>query len=467
MRQARVATCLAAVLASALLPPTAAFAAPRERVLHDFSGGADGGLPSLSTPVPGPGGVFYGTTDSGGAAGGGVVFQLAPPGAGGGAWSETVLWSFGCGATDGCDPNGTLLRDSTGALYGATYTGGAFGAGTVYKLTPPAGGSGPWTSKILFAFSGGTDGGYPIGGLVRDGVGNLYGTTVGGGVAGNQGGAGGNGVVFRLSPPEGGGTAWTETVLYAFKGTGAGGDDGSLPSAGVTLGKGGVLYGTTEAGGLLGITAGCPWTDGCGTAFKLTQAKGGKTWTESLLFEFGATPQSGASPGSALIVSATGALYGSTAFGGADSSGFINRGVIFGLAPPASASGPWTETILKTMTQSPDFLGEPVGDLTADSAGALYGAALVFGPPGQGGILTNGGGIFKLTPPATVGGAWGYTALHTFTGDSGDFCRTGCNPYSGVHVGKNGVITGTTIAGGTHPMPPTNDGPGVVFQLVP
>ncbi len=459
------AACAGLLAGAALLTAGAAHATGNERVLWSFSGGADGGLPNWSSPIPGPGGVFYGTTLLGGASNVGVVYQLTPPAGGVGPWTEIVLHSFSCGISDGCYPYGTLLLDGSGALYGITDSGGAANVGAVYKLTPPAGGSGPWTESIVYAFAGGADGATPYGRLVRDNAGNLYGTTYQGGIAGNQGGAAGNGTVYKLTPSGGGAGAWAHQVLYAFQGSGSGLQDGSGPTTGVALGKGGVIYGTTGAGGVLGISAGCPWQVGCGTAFVLTPSKGGTVWTESIMHAFGQSPEDGATPYSSPIVSASGAVFGVTGFGGADNRGYINRGVIYELTPTAGGAGPWTYTVLKTMTQSPDYLEAPLGDLVTDSSGALYGAALTGGPVGVDGLVTNGGGIFKIAPPAGGVGAWTYTALHTFSADSGDFCRSGCYPYSGVSVSKSGIVTGTTTGGGSHPPGTGQVGPGVVFQI--
>lgn len=457
----------AAALASAVLVTADVAHAATERVLWSFSGGQDGGLPNWSTPIPGPGGVFYGTTSSGGTNNGGVVYQVSPPSGGVGPWTETVLHNFACGGTDGCLPFSTLVMDSSGTLYGATINGGgAPNAGVVFSLTPPAGGSGPWTETILYSFAGGADGAQPYGKIARDAAGQLYGATYLGGVTGNQGGASGNGTVFRLTPPAGGTGPWTHTVLYSFTGTGGGSVDGSAPTSGVNLAKDGALYGVTEYGGVLGITTGCTWVQGCGTVFRLKSSKGGTVWTKSTLFEFGQTPQSGSIPYAAPLLLSDGTLVGATGTGGANTIEELNGGVLYQLSPPAGGSGQWTETVLKTMDQGPDFLEYPLGDLTIDAAGAVYGAALSGGPvAGPDDLTTNGGGIFKLSPPAGGTGPWTYTAVHTFTADTGDFCRTGCYPYGGVSVSKSGVLTGTTTGGGTHPPSKGKVGPGVVFQI--
>ncbi len=174
-----------------------------------------------------------------------TIYKLTPP-AGGGAWTKTVLYSF-TGGFDGSYPTASPVLDSSGALYGTTSDGGTFNrAGTVYKLTPPAGGSGSWEVTTLYPFQDEADGGYPQASLIFDGSGNLYGTTLTG--------TSGAGVVFELTPPSGGST-WSETVLHTF----AGGSDGASPYTPVLL-VGTTLYGATWGGG----------SKGAGTVFEIT-----------------------------------------------------------------------------------------------------------------------------------------------------------------------------------------------------
>jgi uncharacterized repeat protein (TIGR03803 family) len=155
-------------------------------VLHTFQGGSDGSYP-FATPVVDNSGAVYGTTLYGGGGcpslttdGCGTVYKLTPSAAGSGPWTETVLYRFK-GGSDGRGPNGGLVFDASGALYGATVVGGAFDQGTVYKLAPPASGIGPWTETILYDFKGGTDGALPYTTLIFDSKGSLYGVTDAGG----------------------------------------------------------------------------------------------------------------------------------------------------------------------------------------------------------------------------------------------------------------------------------------------
>jgi len=209
-----------------------------ETVLHAFTGPPDGGIPQ-GAPIMDAQGNLYGTTAAGGsgscAGGCGAVFELTPSQSGS-SWTETVLHSFA--GADGAQPYNGLVADAQGNLYGTTQLGGAYGGGTVFELTPE---NGVWTEILLYSFTGGADGGHPISQLVFDNAGNLYGTTY----AGGSGLRGGRGVVFELTPSQGG-SSWTETVLHRF----AGKPDGAHSASGLVFDTEGNLYGTTGEGGL-------------------------------------------------------------------------------------------------------------------------------------------------------------------------------------------------------------------------
>lgn len=176
-----------------------------------------------------------------------------------GAWTETVLYGFGGAPNDGLLPYAGLIMDKAGNLYGTTNEGGAYSLGTVFKLSPEKGGV--WTESVLYSFgSHSRDGAYPFDGLIMDKVGNLYGTTTGGGKYGF-------GTVFQMSPPAEKGSAWTEKVLYSF---GRQTSKGEEPWDSLIMDEEGNLYGTTTEGG---ATNNCDY--GCGTVFKLSPAKGG------------------------------------------------------------------------------------------------------------------------------------------------------------------------------------------------
>jgi uncharacterized repeat protein (TIGR03803 family) len=204
-----------------------------EKLLHAF-GSVNDGSASTANLIFDAAGNLYGTTVLGGTFRAGTVFELMP--AAGGHWTEKILHSFHGGSTDGGNPGGAVIFDAAGNLYGTTSGGGTNGAGTVFELTPTAGGS--WTERLLHTFlADGTDGTSPTGNLVFDAAGNLYSTTDGGG-------ANGGGTVFELTPAGGG--SWTETVLHNFS---ANATDGVTPVAGLILDSAGNLYSTTSQGG--------------------------------------------------------------------------------------------------------------------------------------------------------------------------------------------------------------------------
>ncbi len=253
-----------------------------ETVLYSFTGGADGGFPFASV-IFDQSGNLYGTTSGGGAHGAGTVFELTPNTDG--TWTEHVLRQF-TGGKGGGGPQAGLIFDQAGNLYGTTSGGGTYEAGVVFKLAPNANGS--WTASVLHQFTGGEDGGGPLDGLIFDKAGNLYGTASGGG-------AGGDGVVFKLTPRSGG-KWWGEKVLHAF----TGGDDGAVPAAGLIFDSAGNLYGTTQNGG----------GSGYGTVFKLAPASGGRPWRERILHAF--RGPWAAWPVAGLVLDPAGNLYSTT-----------------------------------------------------------------------------------------------------------------------------------------------------------
>ena len=211
-----------------------------------------------------------------------IAAVLVSPGSAA-AFQERVLYSF-CGSggylcTDGIDPLGGLLRDALGNLYGTTVTGGAFNGGTVFELIPNAAKT-AWTQKILYSFcaqASCTDGFYPTAGLIRDASGSLYGTTEGGGATGLN-----DGTVFELTP-NAAKTAWTHKVLYSFCEQ-ADCIDGSLPVASLIMDASGNLFGTTETGG----DGGNPYPGG--TVFELTPDKTRTAWTHKYCTAFARNP---------------------------------------------------------------------------------------------------------------------------------------------------------------------------------
>lgn len=327
-----------------------------------------------------------------------VVGALVPLGgahaSGAAKGGETIIHAF-AGGSDGQAPYGNVIADKSGNLYGTTIVGGSANSGTVYEIASDG------TESVLYAFQGGSDGYRPVGSLLRDKSGNLYGTTEQGGST-NCGGSG-CGTVFKLTP------AGAETILYAF----TGGSDGGTPAAGLIMDKKGNLYGTTVNGG----------TSNYGTVFELTPAN-----KESVMHSF-ADGSDGASSYAPLIMDKKGNLYGTTGYGGAN-----NGGTVFEIAPDG------TETILHTFTGGSSDGASPFGSLTADKSGSLYGTTTSGGSAGH-------GTVFEITSGGTE------SVLYAFTGGS-----DGSNPYGNLIMDKKGNFFSTTYGGGA-------SGVGTVFEL--
>jgi uncharacterized repeat protein (TIGR03803 family) len=211
-----------------------------------------------------------------------------------------VLYTF-TGLDDGGLPAGGLVFDAAGNLYGATNFYGSFNAGTIFELSPSSGGA--WTLTTLHEFTGDPDGAYPIGNLIFDAAGNLYGTTYEGGTGGGLG----PGTIFELSP---GSSGWTEAILYNFTDQ----SDGGFPLDGVIMDASGNLYGTTSSSE--------PIHHNYGVAYELSPGSGG-TWTQTVLHHFANGTTDGQYPYGGLVFDKTGALYGTTNFGGTSDDGTV------------------------------------------------------------------------------------------------------------------------------------------------
>ncbi len=370
-----------------LAPPAVPGGPWTETVLYSFGPSPDAELP-ITSMVFGTNGVLYGSS-LGGANGSGSLFQLTPPAAAGANWTESVIDSFDQPWTWG--PQGALLVAPDGILYGATSgyviaQDGKFtdSGATVYALAPPATSGATWTRSILYRFSSAQEGAgtFPRAGLVAS-QGLLFGTDyVWGNTSCEKYGCG---AVFALQPPVSVGSSWTETTIYQFNGAP---NDGGGPLAALTVGPGGVLYGTTQYGGSGTLCTLNNVVVGCGTVFQLTPpATPGGTWTETVLYSFTGQDGDGAIPVASLVLGKNGSLYGTAEYGGSAASG---------------------------------------SDCTS------------FGASGC-------GTVFELKPPSTPGGAWTETLLHSFTGKDGD----GAIPQANLTVGPAGVLYGTTWAGGT------------------
>jgi uncharacterized repeat protein (TIGR03803 family) len=309
--------------------------------LHVFHG-PDGEAPSGSLIFDSAGNLF-GTTERGGAHGNGTVFELSPSGD---KWKETVLHSFGGTSDDVTAPLGAVIFDAAGNLYGtATFGGTSFSQGGIFELKRSGN---KWKETVIYNFSGFKDGGDPMGDLTWDSAGNLYGTAYDGGSGYDEG------VVFELTPSANGN--WVETVLYTFTGS----NDGANPTSGLIFDNAGNLYGTASS------------SDGFGTAFELTPSTVG--WTFKTLHDFG--NEDGATPLGGLALDRAGNLYGTTQEGGA-----YGNGVIFRLSHSGDS---WTETVLRSFGYSEAH--DPSAGLI-DFHGVFYGTTGFDGIRGYGAVF--------------------------------------------------------------------------------
>ncbi len=380
-------TALGGNLVFQLAPPAQKGDPWTETLIYQFQNLPDGNDPNGGLIID-EAGNFYGVTAYGGSGGCillgikvgcGTVFEVSPPSQKGGQWTETILYSFQ-GGSDGYVPNGNLVFDKAGSLYGATTYGGGHGScnspyyqycGTVFRLTPPKQKGGKWAEKVLYSFKGGTDGANPNGGLVLDHKGAVYGTTFSGG---NQNcgldGSVGCGTAFELHPKGPKGKGWEETQLHVFTDD----DDGGLPSAGLTFGNSNVLYGVS-----------------LGRVFRLAHESG--RWKKTNLYDFCNQSGGGCDPEGSLIFDSSGNLYGTTYYG------FVNelRGSVFCLRRPKKKGGAWDIEYLHGFVKLPDGL-YPAAGLTFDATGNLYSTTQQ-GGSGTGCHEGGCGTVFEVSPP--------------------------------------------------------------------
>lgn len=426
-RRLYVATSIIVVV---LMLSAHSFAQSTENVLYTFTGGSDGASPS--TLIFDGSGNLYGAAYAGGNltscfGGCGTIFKLTP---GTNGWTESTIYTFS-GGSDGSYPFGALVFDAAGNLYGTTGAGGDLtdcapsgGCGTVYILTPT--GTGAWTHSVLHSFKGGSDGKWPLGGIVFDAAGNLYGTTEEGG--GQIGGSCsyGCGTVFQLTPTTSGN--WRESVIHVF------GDNskGANPGAGLIIDSAGSLYGTTYSGGNFNDPS-CG--NGCGLVFRLASSAG--TWRESVLHAF-TGGNDGGNPLSSVTFDSAGNLYGTTFSGGG----------VFKLTH--GSKGGWIEATIHSFGIGWPHGGLPEAGVVFDLAGNLYGTTSAGG--GQGSYGT----VFELTPSSK---GWTQNVLHTFTGSS-----DGGGSQAALTLDAAGNLYGSTSIGGV-----VNSscpyGCGVVFEM--
>jgi uncharacterized repeat protein (TIGR03803 family) len=432
-----------------LMVASSAWAASKYKVLYAFKSGSDGNYPSGALVID-TSGNLYGTTIFGGGdqqycsglePGCGTVFMLAR--ASNGKWKERVLHRFQSGSSsDGSAPNGALIFDGSGNLYGTTSIGGgaaqqcssgAFGGcGTVFELSPKSGGG--WTENVLYRFQINAGGAGPYGGLVFDQAGNLYGTAAAAGNCCDPIFGWGAGVAFQLTP---GSSGWSENVLHTFCSQ-KNCSDGNAPYSGLLRAPDGALYGTTAYGG--GDTFPCD-NLGCGTVFKLTGNSNG-SWSEQVLNDF--IGRDGIQPFNNLTADKEGNLYGTT-----PAEGAFGNGTVFKLAP--AKDGRWTFSVLYNFHIGYAGSGSFSTGVVFDNAGNLYGTA--WGP--ESGNCAGGGCglVYKLEPRPR--GPWKYSVVHAFQGG-----QDGGDPTGSLIIDKNGNLFGTAGFGGA-------GGYGVVFEITP
>jgi uncharacterized repeat protein (TIGR03803 family) len=378
--------------------PYATFSPP-ESVVYNFTGGADGSRP-IDSVIQASDGNLYGTTHEGGSSGVGTVFKISNPTT---SPSESVIYTF-TGGSDGSNPQASLIEASDGNLYGTTVFGSSIGYGTVFKISNPT--TSP-TESVIYAFTGGSDGGSPHAGLIQASDGNLYGTTL-------NGGSNGFGTVFKISNPT---TTPTESVIYSF----TGGSDGGYPYASVIQASDGNLYGTTYAVG----------SNGFGNVFKISNPT--TSPTESVIYSFSGGSD-GANPQASLIQASDGNLYGTTVYGGSGSAG-----TVFEISNLTTSP---TFSVIYTFTGGSDG-GNPYAAVIQASDGNLYGTT------GGGGSIGYGT-VFKITNPTTSPTE---SVIYSFTGGS-----DGSIPTASLIQASDGNLYGTTTGGG-------NSGNGVVFRV--
>jgi uncharacterized repeat protein (TIGR03803 family) len=418
-------------------------------VLHAFTGKSDGAYPAAPLIADSQGNL-YGTTLYGGQKtcilthinfnfghpqthGCGVVFRLTPTG------KDTVLYTFQDGK-DGGGPLGGLIMDANGDLYGTTAGGGSDractrGCGTIFRLA----GNGKETS--LYAFKSGSDGASPDGSLTGDIAHGFYGITAVGGSPDNCDGHeyASCGTLFRLN------RNGTEQLLLTFDGQGGGG----YPAGALASDNSGNLYGTTIVGGSTN-NCGLPFKDdGCGIVFRFAP-----DGTETVLYVF-AGGKDGAYPMGGVVADSSGNMYGTTVEGGStDNCGLGSKGcgIVFKLAPDGS------KTVLHKFAGGNDG-AYPVAGLIADSSGNLYGTTATGGGNHQCALdslkLSGCGTVFKLAPNGTE------TILHAFAGGKKD----GGLPGANLMMDSTGNLYGTTFEGGSAGC--GGIGCGVVFKVTP
>ena len=358
------------------------------------------------------------------------------------AASEKVLWNF-CTNKDTCNEadftdHGPLLMDAAGNIYGTSGSGtGKYGFGTVFRLSPSGG---RWHHTTLYNFSNARQLGVkPMGALIMDTAGNLYGTASEGGRLNHAGGT-----AFELMPPAGGGNAWKIKILYyfcAYRGC----PDGATPHAGLTyagaasgLPYDGVspLFGTTYDGGKYGHN--CIGFEGCGAAYRLSFD--GAVWKEDVLYTFcsEARCQDGDGPSGELAMDGQGNLFGTTEGGGMGKCESPSCGTVFELS---GNGGVWQHTALYNFCSQTSCTDGwvPQSGVIIDAAGNLFGTTSIGG-------AMRAGTLFKMTwDPEQQ--SWSHSIAYDFCAQTN--CTDGAGPGALV-MDADGNLFGATSSGGAN-----------------
>ncbi|MEN9390957.1 MAG: hypothetical protein RL017_254 [Pseudomonadota bacterium] len=335
-------------------------------------------------------GNLYGTTQFGGINNLGTVFMITPDG------KKTILYSFN-GAYDGNTPQGKLTQDSSGNLYGTTLYGGVMSAGTVFEVSPNG------KERVLYSFKNGSDGANPTAGVTLDSSGNLYGTT-------KNGGNYDYGTVFKIDQQG------NEELLYSFTGN----NDGYFPVSDLIFASDGNLYGTTMLGGNLNCNSGL----GCGTVFKITPQG-----LETVVYNFQGNSD-GSVPMSGVILAKDGNLYGTTEFGGT-----ANCGTVYKINTHSNG----VENVLYSFNGTSNG-NSPYSKLIQGYDGSLYGTT-------EYGGVANSGLIFQVTLNGVEKNLYKFQTTND-----------GNSPYMGLAQDDSGNLYGTTEFGGM-------DNNGTIFKL--
>ena len=382
------------------LSVAAPFTGQQDLVVHSFGNGNDGQNP-VGALVSDAANNLYGTTSTNGLYGKGTVFKVSSDG------TETILHNFGNG-NDGQTPLGRLILDGTGNLFGTTSAGGIYGYGTAFEMAPDG------TETVLYNFGNSPgDGQNPSAGLIFDGAGNMYGTTV-------NGGAFGGGTAFELSPQEN--RCCREAPVYNF----GNGNDGRNPQSELVMDAAGNFYGTTANGG----------TNSGGMIFELSPQEN-RCCREAPVYNFGGSGD-GKNPYGGVVFDALGNLYGTTVNGGANSAG-----TAFEVSPNGAS---WTETFLHSFGSGSDGQN-PYATLVFDRSGNLYGTTE------NGGVYLKGM-VFELS--LLENRCCREAPVYNFGFSAND----GQHPKAGVIIDNSGNLDGTTVSGGSF-------GGGTVYGILP